>query len=141
MRLQSIWSRDFRSWRLVGSFALVLPCVFALFTYDPAQSDIFPPCPFRFLTGFDCPGCGTLRGLHQLLRGNILSALDLNVMMVLTLPYLGISLLTVLAADFTGRDVVRVPVPATLVWGILATIILFWVARNIPVYPFTVLAS
>tara|TARA_B100001013_G_C24393851_1_gene357180 strand:- start:37 stop:225 length:189 start_codon:yes stop_codon:yes gene_type:complete len=62
-------------------------------------------------------------------------------MMVLTLPYLGISLLTVLAADFTGRDVVRVSVPAALIWGMLGALILFWIARNIPVYPFTVLAS
>ncbi|PYV86056.1 MAG: hypothetical protein DMG90_22080 [Acidobacteria bacterium] len=37
-------------------------------TSNPASSGIFPPCPFLWLTGFYCPGCGSLRALHQLLH-------------------------------------------------------------------------
>lgn len=28
------------------------------------------PCPFKWLTGFDCPGCGFQRSLLALLRGH-----------------------------------------------------------------------
>jgi len=28
------------------------------------------PCPIKFLTGFDCPGCGFQRSLFALLEGN-----------------------------------------------------------------------
>jgi hypothetical protein len=29
------------------------------------------PCPFKYLTGIDCPGCGFQRSVLALLRGNI----------------------------------------------------------------------
>ena len=28
------------------------------------------PCPFKFLTGIDCPGCGFQRSVIQLIQGN-----------------------------------------------------------------------
>lgn len=28
-------------------------------------------CPFKYLTGIDCPGCGFQRSLIQLLKGNL----------------------------------------------------------------------
>ncbi|MBB6499803.1 DUF2752 domain-containing protein [Pedobacter cryoconitis] len=28
------------------------------------------PCPFKYLTGYDCPGCGFQRSLLALLKGN-----------------------------------------------------------------------
>ena len=59
------------------------PCVAALVVRDPADTGLFPPCPFLTLTGLQCPGCGTLRGLHQLLNGHLIAALGLNIVMVL----------------------------------------------------------
>ncbi len=29
------------------------------------------PCPFKFITGIDCPGCGFQRSLLALLQGNL----------------------------------------------------------------------
>ncbi len=29
------------------------------------------PCPFKYLTGIDCPGCGYQRSVIELLQGNI----------------------------------------------------------------------
>src|SRR6266478_9480238 len=60
-----------------------------LFIFEPGQSGYFPPCPFRTLTGLNCPGCGTTRCLHQLLHGHFVAAFELNPLMVLTLPLLG----------------------------------------------------
>ncbi len=28
-------------------------------------------CPFKYITGFDCPGCGLQRSFLELLQGNI----------------------------------------------------------------------
>lgn len=55
---------------------------------DPASSGFFPPCIFLKLTGFECPGCGSTRCLHQLLHGNVKEALDLNLLAVIALPWL-----------------------------------------------------
>ena len=73
--------------RLAAAALAALPCLATLFTFNPADSSVFPPCPFRALTGFHCPGCGTLRGLHQLLHGHLLEAFSFNPLMVLFLPF------------------------------------------------------
>ena len=45
---------------------------------DPNTSSFFPGCPFRAMTGFDCPGCGATRALHSAVTGHPLQALDHN---------------------------------------------------------------
>lgn len=35
------------------------------------------PCPFKFLTGIDCPGCGFQRSIIALLNGNLSLSLQL----------------------------------------------------------------
>ena len=34
----------------------------------------YPACPSRLLLGLDCPACGGLRGTHDLLHGDRMSA-------------------------------------------------------------------
>ena len=42
------------------------------------QADIFfLPCPFKYLTGVDCPGCGFQRSLLALLQGDLSRSLHL----------------------------------------------------------------
>lgn len=55
---------------------------------DPATSGLFPTCVFLTATGFECPGCGSTRCLHQILNGNVREAIDLNVLSVIALPWL-----------------------------------------------------
>lgn len=33
--------------------------------------DLLIPCPFKYLTGCDCPGCGIQRSIISALRGDI----------------------------------------------------------------------
>ena len=49
-----------------------------LFAFDPATTWWFPSCPFRALTGWLCPLCGSLRALHALVHGAPRVALALN---------------------------------------------------------------
>lgn len=53
---------------------------------DPNSPGHYPVCPLKVLTGLDCPGCGLLRGTHDLLHGDIFGALDHNVLVVLVAP-------------------------------------------------------
>ena len=103
--------------------------------FDPASAGFFPPCPFHALTGLDCPGCGSLRGLHQLLRGHPVAAFELNPLMVLALPFEVYALASGLIRQHTGRSLPRVVVPPACIWALLAAILLFWVFRNTPFYP------
>ncbi|NIM07518.1 MAG: DUF2752 domain-containing protein, partial [Armatimonadetes bacterium] len=59
-----------------------------LYKFNPAGTSFYPPCPFNMLSGLYCPGCGSLRALHQLSHGHLLAALYLNPLMVIALPFI-----------------------------------------------------
>jgi len=42
-------------------------------------------CPFRLITGINCPSCGTTRALGELSRGNLEDSLNLNPMGMLVM--------------------------------------------------------
>lgn len=111
-----------------------------LFLLDPAGSSLYPPCIFHAMTGLYCPGCGTLRAMHQLLHLNIAAAFSLNPLAVLSLPFLGYAFVSYAAYGIRGRRLPSVFVPPVLIWILLAVIISFWILRNIPSHPFSLLA-
>ena len=116
---------------------LLLACIAAyLFFFQPGRTGIFPACPFRTLTGWNCPGCGTTRGLHQLLHGNFIAAFELNPLMVLVLPFLGYALIVYTRSALNGRPMPQFGLSPKYGWLLTGLIIAFWVLRNTPVYPF-----
>ena len=111
-----------------------------LYFRNPEEGGLYPPCLFYALTGLHCPGCGTLRGLHQLLNGNLLAAFGYNPYTMLALPVLGYAYLAALLLTVAGKRLPTVFLPPALIWGLLAAVLAFWALRNVPVYPLTVLA-
>jgi hypothetical protein len=90
-----------------------------IYLLDPETSDLYPPCPFLALTGFYCPGCGTLRALHQLTRGHPLAALDLNPLMMLLLPFIMYFLASHVMLALTGWPLRKFFVRPALIWALL----------------------
>ena len=107
-----------------------------LFVLEPGKSALLPGCPFRALTGFLCPGCGTTRGLHQLLHGNLVEAFQLNPLLILALPFLLYALLKYTNSVLRGKPHRRFNLPAKYIWALLGFVLFFWVFRNTPFYPF-----
>ncbi|MDQ3017400.1 MAG: DUF2752 domain-containing protein [Bacteroidota bacterium] len=56
---------------------------------DPAAGH-FPQCPFRLLTGWLCPGCGSQRAIHQLLHGHFIASFNHNQLFLPSLAYAGL---------------------------------------------------
>jgi uncharacterized protein DUF2752 len=125
--------------QLVALLVATTTAVLMLRIFDPATSGVFPPCPLRALTWY-CPGCGSLRAFHQLLHGNLRSALALNPFAVLALPFLGYGVASYVTFLTWGRYLPRVFLPAAWIRALCAAIVAFGIVRNIPVYPFSVLA-
>nr|MDT0526169.1 DUF2752 domain-containing protein [Streptomyces sp. DSM 41633] len=48
----------------------------------------FPPCPFKLITGWNCPACGGLRMTHDLLHGDLGAAVVDNAFALVGLPLL-----------------------------------------------------
>ena len=130
----------FWRWRFVLLGLAALPCLAMVYARNPAEQGFYPPCLFYALTGLHCPGCGTLRGLHQLLHGNLIAAFGYNPYTMLALPVIGYAFLSALLLSAYGKRLPTVFVHPILIWGLLVAVLSFWVLRNVPVYPFTVLA-
>ncbi len=65
---------------------LVTGALLVLFFFDPATVGFYPPCLFKTVLGMGCPGCGSLRAMHQLLHGNFAAAWTLNAPVVVAVP-------------------------------------------------------
>ena len=111
-----------------------------LYNVDPRNPSSYPVCPFLGLTGCYCPGCGTLRALHQLLHGNLLTAMGYNPLAVLSLPFIAYSLAASALRAFPLPAPKPVFMPSKLIWGLFAAVIAFWALRNVPYEPFSLLA-
>ena len=107
--------------------------------FDPTQNAIFPACPLYKTTGFACPGCGLTRGLHALLHGDVLTALDFNALIPLYLLIFGYFFASLVSLAIRGRGIIALDRNLYLLWTIIGVLLLFGVLRNLPFYPFSVL--
>ena len=119
-------------WALVLGGALALGLL-ALFLFDPSRYHFYPVCVFHQTTGLLCPGCGSLRALHELLHGHLAAAFRFNSLLVCCLP-----LSLALAALYTGKRIRGQPFlnsPRSLWPWVVAIVVIglaFGVWRNIP---------
>lgn len=112
--------------------ALTAGAAAVLYTFDPARYVLTPPCAFRTVTGWACPGCGLTRAAHALLHGDVARAFSLNPWAFFSGPALALFFATPrIAPPATSRRV-----RAVLAWTGLALTLAFWVWRNTSDYPF-----
>ena len=103
-----------------------------LYLYRPESLQI-PRCPFLQLTGWQCPGCGSMRGFHALLHGDIGRVLRLNVMLIPGLIYFAFLVLLELTRphNLRAERLYRRFSGRTASWIIFALIIVWGVGRNL----------
>jgi hypothetical protein len=89
-----------------------------------------PLCPLKFATGLDCPLCGSLRAVHALSHGHLGEAFDHNVLVTAALPAVVVIWAMWLRESLAGRPFARIPDRA--LFGVLAVLAAFAVARNLP---------
>jgi len=98
------------------------------------------PCPFRLLTGWDCPLCGGTRMGDALLHGDVPAAFGFNPLALVGLAILGV-LGVVWVVEAVGGPAFRLPRPLSerlrrvhpmqwLVIGLLGALI-YTVVRNL----------
>lgn len=59
-----------------------------LFLVNPEESIIAPKCPYKMLTGLNCPGCGGQRAVHAFLHGEFRQGFLYNPILLPALAYL-----------------------------------------------------
>lgn len=98
---------------------------------DPNEAGNYPTCPFLAVTGLYCPGCGTLRAVHALTRGDLLAAIDLNVLMVALLPVFAV-LSIGWVQQRLGRRATMPDLPSWAAPALALVVPVFWLVRNLP---------
>jgi len=99
---------------------------------DPHNAhSVYPQCPFKWLTGWNCPFCGGLRMTHDLLHGHLAASVNDNVFVLVLVA--GSPLLAgwVLMRRRRGRS--SLPRPAVLIIAVAAVV--WTVLRNLPGFP------
>jgi hypothetical protein len=132
-----MWMRVFR---LVGLPMGMAGLLIVLYLHNPSTVHFYPPCLLYKCTGLYCPGCGALRATHQILHGHLGTAFHLNPLYVILLPWIAYMLVSRFLCELRGWRIPSAPVSPRLIALLPAIFIVYMVLRNLPYYPFTLLA-
>lgn len=113
---------------------------FVVAYFNPVTAGFFPQCPLHALTGLNCPGCGLTRGFHALFRGDVLGALHYNLLLPIYAFIFGYLLVSMILTAVRGRGLSWSIFPPAAMYGFLILALTFAVVRNLPFYPFSLLA-
>lgn len=109
--------------------AVLFAIVAYYYRHDPSQGGA-PVCVFRYLTGFDCPGCGSQRAFHALLHGDVARAWGYNPFVFFAVPVAAFYAVAEAGRRRWPRFHRAVVHPRVLSLLLLA-ILAYWVARNL----------
>ncbi len=124
----------------LGLLMLVAALVLMFFK-GPSGGGVLPSCVFHEITGLHCAGCGMTRATNELIHGRVASAMDYNPAGVVALPLVvGWVVLMVPPWVFGKRGPRWLMPSAKPLWVLLGLVVAYWILRNLPWWPFTLLA-
>jgi hypothetical protein len=100
---------------------------------DPHDAGSYGICPFLAVTGVPCPGCGGLRAVNDLTRGDVVGAVSSNALVVVMVAATAV-LWCGWVVRRAGGDHRARPLVVTTRGGLvaLAVVVGFWVLRITP---------
>jgi hypothetical protein len=125
---------SYQAWLVSAAVLAALAGTAWVFAVNPVDSPWMPQCAFHWLTGLHCPGCGCLRAAHALLHGQLADALAFNLLFVVGIP------LAAIAWIWNRCRPQQVALRPMWAWWLVVVLVVFGVVRNVPVYPFNLLA-
>ncbi|GAA4912734.1 uncharacterized protein DUF2752 [Stackebrandtia albiflava] len=127
------WRQRFPLLEPAGVLAVATATVVFVGLNDPNAPGNYPTCPFLAMTGYYCPGCGSLRAIHALAHLDLGTALRLNLLTVLVmLPLAAFYYFRWAGERLLGRPLRRNLAHPAWIWAFLVLILGFWLTRNLP---------
>jgi hypothetical protein len=131
------WRQRFPLLEPAGVLVLAGGLVTTLVVVDPNEAGHYPTCPFLLVTGYYCPGCGSMRAIHALAHFDLWSALQLNIMTVcVMLPIATFYYVRWTTERFLGRSIRKSMVHPRWIWALLWGLLAFWLLRNLEPFAF-----
>ncbi|MEY9943289.1 hypothetical protein ABH937_000344 [Kitasatospora sp. GAS1066B] len=116
---------------LTALAAVALPTLYVS-AVDPNAPGHYPTCPFLQATGWWCPGCGGLRCVHALSRGELTTACHDNLLAVALFAVLGVFWVRWLWSALTGGRPPHLVLTRGRLVVLLLVLLAFTVVRNLP---------
>lgn len=110
------------------------------FMLNPSEHEIFPKCIFHSVTGYHCPGCGSQRAIYSLMHLNLKGVINNNFLFLPAILLVGYHYVHPIINNQTQWKLPNIFYFKSTPWIIFGVVILFWILRNVPFYPFTILA-
>lgn len=118
-----------RQWAVVTAVAVAAVAAgVAVYIFNPEETWWMPRCPFRALTGLDCPSCGSTRAMHCFLHGRVADGLRYNWFVAVSWP---MAAFVAMYEGLRGRGARRPRVYVAAIYGYVALYVAWWVARNV----------
>src|ERR1041384_4646123 len=136
MTMKGNWKRSY-PFLPVAAFA-ALAAAATLFAFDPLPQPIYPRCMLHAYTGLDCPGCGSLRALHEASHGHFIEALRLNPLLFLFAPLIGYIAGRPALEEFFQRPLPELRIRPWAGWLLVGLVGVFTILRNLPMTPFSI---
>lgn len=124
----------------IGLLVVFAGLAVLFFVLDPAKHNIFPRCLFNSVTGYYCPGCGSQRAIHSLLHFDIAGVVSYNFLFIPAFLLIIYHYLHLVLNRFFGWKLPNIIYFKSTPWIIFGFVLAFWILRNLPFYPFSVLA-
>lgn len=115
--------------RLLAPFAVAGACLagaVAVAAWNPGDNGVLL-CPWRALTGIDCPLCGSTRAVAALAHGEVMQAVDRNAFLVLVL--IPVAVLAWFAWVRAAREGRSMNPPAWFAWAFAGSLLVWWGMR------------
>ena len=110
--------------------------LFAIGVRDPHEGGAWARCPTRWLAGMSCPGCGSLRALHDLATGELAEAVTHNPLVFPALAFLGWVWIAWTVRIY-GGSLPAPPGGRVFCMVVLAMFAVYTLTRNVPGAPFS----
>lgn len=137
---RSLKFNKYRIWGSLVFFSFALSLSYWLLM-TPQGKSYLPVCLFHKFTGLHCPFCGSTRALQVFLEGDFLEALNYNIFLIFILPILLIFIFQewfFFISSYRFKCINKFNSKIIKFLFILGVI--FFILRNIPLYPFSLLA-
>jgi len=130
-----------RFYSLLITFSIVFLVSCFYYFNNPKESKYTLGCAFKESTGLECTGCGGQRSFYYLVHGDLKNSLTNNALLLLFLVLLIYFVFYIIDVGiFKNKINDNFIFNKTFGIGFLIIIVLFTVLRNIPYYPFNLLA-
>jgi len=128
---------------VVAFVAALALCRWWLLAHQASIQGLSPGCYFRRLTGWYCPGCGGTRAFFALLRGRVAVSWRMNPLLLCGLAaagWYGLSHGLQRLSHGRIRLAQRCHMTPAAGWWLGGALLAFWILRNLPWWPCSLLA-